>query len=159
MRRNFLTLFISMIFIGISGRVCMAQSALPIQRLEIRKADGGLVIIDAELATQPEDIAYGLMNRTEMPESAGMLFFFPEDALRSFWMKNTLIPLDMLFISSDGVINHIHQNAKPMDLTPIPSNGDARAVLELNGGASERMGIKEGDIISHSLFTHSTEVE
>ena len=92
------------------------------------------------------------MHRTEMADNAGMLFVFGDVAMRSFWMKNTLIPLDMLFIHSDGTIHHIHHNAKPQDLTSITSKYPSLAVLELNGGTADKMGIKEGDVVEHTYF-------
>ncbi len=92
------------------------------------------------------------MNRTELATDAGMLFVFPGEAERSFWMKNTLIPLDMLFIAKDGTIRHIHENAKPNDLTSISSQQPAMAVLELNGGAVKTMNIQVGDTVHHPVF-------
>lgn len=104
-----------------------------------------------EIALTPEQQRDGLMHRTEMPDNAGMLFVFGTEDERSFWMKNTLISLDIIFIAKNGVITHIHENAVPEDLTPILSNGPAAAVLELNGGMAKKLNIKPGDKI-HSIF-------
>src|SRR5690606_30378971 len=97
----------------------------------------------------------GLMHRTSMPENQGMLFVFKSVHRRAFWMKNTLIPLDMLFIAKDGTITQIHRNAQPLDETVIPSTHVVRAVLELNGGQSEKDGIQEGDRIVHPVFRNT----
>lgn len=120
--------------------------------LSIIAQDGKRRDFKIELAITSQQQIHGLMNRTEMPKNAGMLFVFPDEAERSFWMKDTLIPLDMLFIQKDGTIHHIHENAVPNDLTSIPSNGPVTAVLELNGGAAREFGIHEGDKAHHVFF-------
>jgi hypothetical protein len=102
-----------------------------------------------ELAVTPEARAEGLMHRRSLAADAGMLFIFPESARQSFWMKNTLIPLDMLFIAGDGRIMHLHHNAQPHSLAPIGSKVDVTAVLEINGGLARRLGIHVGDLILH----------
>ena len=71
---------------------------------------------------------------------------------RRFWMKNTLIPLDIIFIKADGKIHHIHENAVPHDLTGIPSKGPVAAVLEINGGLSQTWGLAAGDKVMHPYF-------
>lgn len=121
-------------------------------RIVILKQNGDRLNFNVELAVTSHQQAYGLMNRTEMPEDSGMLFVFNSAALRSFWMKDTLIPLDMLFLHPDGEIHHIHSNAKPHDLNGITSELPAKAVLELRGGIAGRMGIEEGDRVLHRLF-------
>lgn len=123
-----------------------------LQKLVITRADGKNIELDIETAATPESRTVGLMFRKEMPENAGMLFLFDEAANRAFWMRNTLIPLDMIFIEKDGVIGHIHANAIPHDETPVPSNGPATAVLEINGGRAAELGLKPGDIVHHAHF-------
>lgn len=108
-----------------------------------------------ELALTANQQMQGLMNRTSMPEEAGMLFIFNQEKERGFWMKNTLIPLDMIFIKKNGVIHKVHSNAKPNDLTSIKSDGPVIAVLEINGGLSQQLGIDAGDIVHHPFFQQS----
>ena len=110
------------------------------------------LLFNVELALTPRQQAKGMMYRTYMADDSGMLFVFKGEAKRSFWMKNTLIPLDMLFIAADGEIVHIHHNAKPQDLTKITAEEDAMAVLELKGSTADKMGIKKGDYVQHSVF-------
>lgn len=126
----------------------MAQSS----RAEIVSQDGKTHGFDVELALTPLQQQKGLMNRSSMADDAGMLFFFGDEAPRAFWMKNTLIPLDIIFIKQNGIIHHIHENAIPHDLTSIPSQGDVAAVLEINGGLSAKLGIARGDKVKHALF-------
>ncbi len=105
-----------------------------------------------ELAADDASRALGLMYRTSLAQDAGMLFDFGQDQLVSMWMKNTLIPLDMLFIDRHGVIVNLHQRAVPHSLAPIASAGRVRAVLELNGGTVSRLKIKPGDRVVHPMF-------
>ena len=121
-------------------------------QIAIEKADGETLYFTTELALTPSEQAHGLMDRTILDENSSMLFVFGTEQPRSFWMKNTLIPLDMLFIAKDGTIHHIHHMAKPQDKSLITSKRPAMAVLEINGGLSDKLGIKEGDRIIHSLF-------
>jgi hypothetical protein len=98
-----------------------------------------------ELALTPAQQAQGLMFRQTMAPEAGMLFVFPEAQEQVFWMKNTYLPLDMIFIKQDGSILSIAERAVPLTETPVASHGNARSVLELNGGTAARLGIKPGD--------------
>lgn len=106
-----------------------------------------------ELAATPETRRKGLMYRRKMAKDAGMLFIFPESRRHGFWMKNTLIPLDMLFVTGDGRIVHVHHNAQPGSLTPIRPGEAAVAVLEINGGLSRQLGIAAGDRLLHPSLT------
>jgi uncharacterized membrane protein (UPF0127 family) len=106
-----------------------------------------------EEAVTPQQMAQGLMFRRAMAADAGMLFEFDHLEPASFWMKNTVIPLDMLFIAPDGTIADFHERAVPMSLDPITSDRPVRAVLELNGGTVEKLGIKRGDKVVHPFFT------
>ena len=124
----------------------------PAQEVIAVTADGAKHVLHAEIADTDETRRDGLMFRTEMAEDHGMLFVFPEARPLGFWMRNTLIPLDMIFIRDDGTIHHIHQNARPQDETIVPSQGPVSRVLELNGGAAERMGLKEGDRLYNETY-------
>ncbi len=132
-----------------------AQTGTPVsvQSLSIVRQDGMIQNFRVEIALTPAAQQKGLMFREQMDEDYGMLFVFPgKEADRAFWMKNTLIPLDMVFIRKDGVIHHIHENAIPKDLTSVPSNGPVMAVLELNGGTAAKMGLKPGDVVHQAFF-------
>ena len=100
----------------------------------------GLEVVDTPAARER-----GLMYRSSMPEDHGMLFVFPDDVVRSFWMKNTLIPLDMLFIDAEGRIVGIHADAVPLTTTPRSAGVASRYVLETNGGWAGRHGVRAGD--------------
>jgi uncharacterized protein len=105
-----------------------------------------------ELALTPEQMSYGLMHRRTLAVDAGMLFDYVEEQQIAMWMKNTFIPLDMLFIRVDGTIARIVERTIPQSLDTIPSVRPVRAVLELNGGTVSRLGIKQGDRVRHPLF-------
>ena len=124
----------------------------PLKTISIVTKDGKRHDFKIELALTDAQRNQGLMNRTEMARDAGMLFYFEDFAPRSFWMKNTLISLDMIFMDEQGVITHIHDSAIPNDLTSVKSGGPARAVLEVNGGVSKTLGIKPGDQVHHVFF-------
>lgn len=106
------------------------------------------------IADEPAEYSLGLMNVGYLPDNAGMLFVFPSQGHVSFWMKNTLIPLDMIFIEEGGRIEKIHHNAIPHDLTSVTSDLPVRYVLEINGGLSASLGLREGDFVS-SVMSHS----
>ena len=111
--------------------------------------------ISVELAQTPQARETGLMNRPSMPADSGMLFQFDETRDVAMWMKNTLIPLDMLFIDETGKVIHIKTNAQPLSLDIIPSGGPVRYVLELNGGAAARLGAAVGDTLAHPVIGQS----
>jgi uncharacterized membrane protein (UPF0127 family) len=102
-----------------------------------------------EVVDTPETRAKGLMFRQTLAPDSGMLVDFKESRPVSFWMQNTFIPLDMLFITADGVIANVHVNARPFDTTGIPSDGPVAYVLEIPGGRSVELGIKAGDRVEH----------
>jgi uncharacterized membrane protein (UPF0127 family) len=124
----------------------------PAQPLGIVTADGKTHNFNVEIAETEYQQERGLMFRKQMADDHGMLFVFQEPGERNFWMKNTEIPLDILYIEANGVIHHIAHDAKPQDLTPLPSQGVVLNVLELNGGLTARLGIKEGDVVHHGAF-------
>lgn len=94
----------------------------------------------------------GLMNRSELKSRTGMLFLIDNEVGRRFWMKGTFVSLDIIFITGNGTIRHIHHMAQPLDTAMIYSFGSVKAVLEINGGESAILGIKVGDKVRHSAF-------
>jgi uncharacterized protein len=115
-------------------------------------SQGGRHAFKVEVARTPQDREQGLMYRQSMPADQGMLFDFARVEPVSMWMRNTYIPLDMLFIRPDGSIARVAENAEPLSLRGIPSGEPVLAVLELNGGTARRLGIKAGDRAEHPLF-------
>ena len=120
-------------------------------RVDLR-GDWGTARFSVELADAPEERSIGLMNRASMAKSAGMLFLYETSQPVAFWMENTLIPLDMIFMSADGVVQRIHENAVPLDRTLIPGGENILAVLEINGGMSALLGITVGSELRHPLL-------
>lgn len=117
------------------------------------KGDWGEARFSVEIADDAAERAQGLMHRTEMARSAGMLFVYPEPQSLSFWMRNTLIELDMIFVDARGVVQHIHHRAQPLDETPIPGGPNLTHVLEVNGGLAELFGINVGSVLRHPTFS------
>jgi uncharacterized protein len=105
-----------------------------------------------EIAKDDVSRAQGLMNRPFLPADRGMLFEFDREAPVSFWMKNTYIPLDMIFISRAGVVTNIVEKAEPLSERVIPSGPPCLGVLELNGGAAASIGLRVGDTVRHPFF-------
>jgi len=130
------------------------------QDADIKFKHSSLVIVTAdrelkfeiELALNDSERSRGLMFREKLGPYEGMLFDFMQEQPVSFWMKNTLIPLDMLFIGADGTIRNIHANAVPRSTDAIPGEYPVRAVLEINGGSARLLGIKIGDKVKHPIF-------
>lgn len=120
------------------------------------KGDFGQARFNIEVADDAGERAQGLMFRESMPYASGMLFVYESPRSVAFWMRNTLIPLDMIFIDSTGTIAHIHENAIPLDETPIPGGDQILAVLEINAGLSKRLGLETGNVLQHEAFTPST---
>ncbi len=117
--------------------------------LAIETGDGRRHVFTVELALTPEQQARGLMFREELADDRGMLFLYRGDSIRRMWMRNTLIPLDMLFIAGDGTIVSIVRETEPLSLETISSRVPARAVLELRGGLTVELGITRGDRVIH----------
>lgn len=113
---------------------------------------GGEKKIDIEVASTTEEQMRGLMFRTTLPDNSGMLFPYAPPRELTMWMKNTYIPLDMVFIRSDGVVHRIEVRTEPLSETVISSGGPMAAVLELAGGAAERLGLKAGDRVDYPLL-------
>lgn len=136
--RRFLSVFILVLFMAVPACAADLQDITVV-------TPSARHVLHVEVAVTPQEHMQGLMYRTELPEDQGMLFIFTDSQPRGFWMRNTLIPLDMIFIKEDGVIANIHAGAKPRDETVIYSDGPVFRVLELNGGTAARLGLKAGD--------------
>lgn len=111
--------------------------------------DFGQASFRVRVADDPNERAQGLMNVPSLPTMEGMLFVYEEPGPASFWMENTLIPLDMLFADASGTVTAIHENAVPGDRTPIPGGEAVQFVLEVNGGLAQRLGLAVGDRLQH----------
>ncbi len=122
-----------------------------LQTLEIASKTGVHAFTVEIVDTEPER-EKGLMFRKELPEGRGMLFDFQREQEVGFWMQNTYIPLDMIFIRGDGRILRIAENTEPLSTRIIPSNGPVRAVLEVIGGTTRKMGIAPGDRVASPIF-------
>lgn len=109
-------------------------------------------VFTVELANTPATRAQGLMYRRSMPEDHGMLFDFGRVEMVTMWMRNTYIPLDMLFIRADGTIARIARNTEPLSERRISSGEPVLGVLEINAGLSSRLGIDVGDRVEHDMF-------
>jgi uncharacterized membrane protein (UPF0127 family) len=107
----------------------------------------GPVAVQVEIADQPDTRARGLMYRRELGANAGMLFVFPDESEQRFWMKNTALPLDMVFISKQRHIVGIVPEARPFTTNPLGVGGPSQYVLEVNGGFCARHGINSGDTV------------
>jgi uncharacterized membrane protein (UPF0127 family) len=113
----------------------------------------GKAAFNVDLAADNATRNQGLMNVEQMPMSKGMLFVYDVPQPMSFWMRNTLIELDMLFLDGFGEIKHIHHRAQPLDETVIsPGRMPLTGVLEINGGLARRLGIAVGDVLRHPAF-------
>ena len=137
------------VFLAASASVGARSGEL--DSLEIVTATGRHVF-QVEIANNDATREHGLMDRRYMAADHGMLFEFDREAPVSFWMKNTYIPLDMIFIAPSGVVTHIAANAEPLSERVIPSGSPCIAVLELNGGMAASIGLKVGDKVRHPFF-------
>ena len=115
--------------------------------------DTAKVRFQVELAITAQDKAQGLMHRETLPDRAGMLFIYPNPQPVSFWMRNTLIPLDMIFIDDQGRVARVHHNAVPLDETPIYGGDAIKAVLEINAGLAKKYGISDTSTVMHPLIS------
>jgi uncharacterized membrane protein (UPF0127 family) len=127
----------------------------PISELTIISATGKHRF-KVEVAETPAQMTQGLMFRRSLAPDAGMLFDYKEPTAATMWMRNTLIPLDMLFVDAQGRIVDIHQRAVPQSLDVIAAAAPVRAVIELNGGTAARLGIAPGDQVVHPIFGNSS---
>lgn len=116
------------------------------------RGNWGQIRFSVEVADDDAERSRGLMFRESMAPGAGMLFVFEHPQSVSFWMMNTLIPLDMIFADAQGRVVKVHHDAVPGDPTPIPGGDNVFAVLEINGGLAERYGITAGSELQHGAF-------
>lgn len=138
-------------FIALSG-VARAQLATFSKSKLVIETSKGKFPFDIELALTPPQMEQGLMFRRSLAADAGMLFDYGNPQPIAMWMKNTLIPLDMIFIAKDGKVVDFRERAVPMSLDTIESKVPARAVLEVNAGTVARLGVQNGDTIHHAFF-------
>ncbi len=140
--RGFAAVLLFVILLAAAG--CTAASD---GQVVLESSDGRRTPVAVELATTPDSRALGLMYRDELAEGRGMLFVFPESNTRSFWMRNTRISLDLLFLDEDGSIVGLQANAAPLSEAPLPSGAPCRFVLEVPAGYAAARGIGVGDSV------------
>ncbi|MFZ5738075.1 MAG: DUF192 domain-containing protein [Pseudomonadota bacterium] len=145
-------------WLGVAALVAMlcgvaAQRTLAAQ-MQILEIVGktGVHVFSVEVATTEKEREVGLMYRKSLPDGQGMLFDFRPEQQVAMWMKNTYIPLDMIFIRGDGTILRIAENTEPMSTRIIASGGPVSGVLEVAGGTAKKLGIAAGDRVAHPLF-------
>jgi uncharacterized protein len=131
--------------------LAVGLAAQQLQQLEIL-SKGEVHVFSVELAVTPEEQAKGLMFRRELPDGQGMLFDFQREQPASFWMKNTYISLDIIFIRGDGRIHRIAENTVPLSEALVHSGAPVRAVLEVVAGTSRKLRIAPGDRVAHPIF-------
>ena len=145
--------FCLMAYAGVATFVAPAFAKMRTDRLMIEPAGGGAGRgIEIEVADTDQEKALGLMYRTKLADTEGMLFFYGQARDITMWMRNTYIALDMVFIREDGTIYRIETNAEPLSERIIAAGAPVVAVLELAGGSTNRLGIKPGDRIKHPSF-------
>jgi uncharacterized protein len=131
------------------------EAACAPARLDLRW-DGGQESFAVEVADDAQERAQGLMFRTELAPASGMLFVYDSPRQPSFWMKNTLIPLDMVFADATGTVTRVQANAVPGDLTPLDGGPGVQFVLEINGGLAAKLGIAVGAQLRHPAIPAET---
>jgi hypothetical protein len=143
------------LFLGVLALLAVSllapASAMRRDTLKLITAQGEHTI-DVEITETPAEKAQGLMFRSKLAEKSGMLFFYEPAQEITMWMRNTYIPLDMVFIRADGTVHRIEVRTQPLSEAIIASRGPVVACLELAGGAAERLGLKRGDRVVHQLF-------
>lgn len=148
--RMILGVVLGVLLAGPVAAACSADSA------ELRTPGGTTMRFSVEVADDEAERAKGLMFREAMATGAGMLFLYERPQRASFWMKNTKIPLDMVFADARGMVTRVHPRAVPGDLTPIDGGEGVLAVLEINGGLAARLGIVPGTVLRHPAFDQAT---
>lgn len=142
----------ALLALALCGLAAQAAAAFQKSSLVIETQAGARHRFEVELALSSQEMMQGLMFRETLAEDAGMLFIVSGDRMFSMWMKNTLIPLDMLFLASDGTIRTIAPDAVPLSEAVISSKVPVRAVLEVPAGTAARLGLAPGDRVLHPLL-------
>lgn len=137
---------------AVAGTAAFGQAACDEGSVYLRNPDGSVVRFSVEIADDQNERAIGLMNRDTMAASKGMLFVYAAPKHVAFWMKNTLIPLDMLFVDASGTVLQVHPIAKPMDTTSIDGGEGVQFVLEINGGLAGQLGVVPGSVLRHPVI-------
>jgi len=140
---------VAALLVAFAGPVC---ARMRVEKLWLVTGAGQETPLDVEMAVDPKEKELGLMFRTELADNQGMLFPYGAPQEVMMWMHNTYIPLDMVFIRADGTVLRIEHNAEPLSDRIISSQGLVSAVLEMAGGATERLGLKPGDRVRHPIF-------
>lgn len=138
-------------FLALPVAATAAAKPLPVEKIVIDTAKGPRVF-RVEVAADDASRAHGLMQRQRLAANAGMLFDFQRPVMTAFWMKDTPLPLDILFVRADGTISTIAENAIPLSTAEIMSAEPIRAAIEINGGLSHKMGITPGNRVRASIF-------
>jgi uncharacterized membrane protein (UPF0127 family) len=133
---------------ALSPMAALAEAVCTDERVDLRWS-GGRESFAVEVADDAAERSRGLMFREEMPLNQGMLFVYDTPRQPSFWMKNTLIPLDMIFADATGTVTRVHPNAVPGDLSGIDGGPGVQFVLEINGGLAGKLGIGPGAVLRH----------
>jgi uncharacterized protein len=149
--RLFPAIFFAFVLLGACSQGGQPQTGLPAAQISIDAADGPRVLT-VEIAADESTREKGLMWRTQLAPDAGMLFDYHRAQPVAFWMKNTPLPLDMIFIRADGTISTIVTNTTPFSEDNIPSLEPVRAVLEINGGRAGELGLHSGDTVHAAIF-------
>jgi uncharacterized protein len=134
-----------------------AEAACTSSRLDLKLSDRRESFA-VEVADDPAERSQGLMFRTELPAASGMLFVYDSPRSVSFWMKNTLIPLDMVFADATGTVTRVHEGAVPGDLSPIDGGPGVQFVLEINAGLAAKLGLGPGAQLRHPAIPTATAV-
>lgn len=135
----------------VAGLAVFFTAGSPSDGVVVLNTKTGTYSFNVEIADDDAERSKGLMFRQELADDAGMLFDFQEQRPVSFWMRNTFISLDMIFIAADGTVRTIHEKAIPQDPTSISSQVPVRFVLEIPGGRAREIGLQPGDKMSHPL--------
>ena len=148
-------LFCLQIMFGLLSNADADDTIVTVEDLMIVTSDGRNLKFTIEIATTMDERRKGLMFRQSLAPQSGMLFDYGKTRKVTMWMKNTYVPLDILFIDETGVIGSIAHNTVPLSLVPIPSDGIVLGVLEINAGTAETFNINTGDMVIHHIFKNT----